>query len=380
MNFELSEEQTMLRDSLRRYVENEYGFEARRALLEREGGCSRAHWNTYAEMGWLGVGLPEAVGGYGGSLIDSAIVAEEFGRGLVAEPYAASVVQAARLLLLGGDARAAELLAQLISGETFYAVAHAEPAARGRGAWMETRAVAADGGYVLSGSKSLVHGGGAADHYLLSARSDGADDDAAGLSLFRLGRDTPGLILREYRLVDGSRAADLVLEQVRVPADALLGVAGSAHAAITGALAAATVASCAEMVGAMDQALWITRDYLRTRKQFGVAIGSFQALQHRMADMYMALEQARSACYRGLALAEHADAATRDHAVSAAKAQVGRCAQYVAAQAVQLHGGIGVTNEYSIGHYFKRLLVLEADYGSSAYHVGRIAQSLRAAA
>jgi alkylation response protein AidB-like acyl-CoA dehydrogenase len=380
MDFALTEEQTMLRDSLRRYVDREYAFESRRALLGSAGGFSRAHWNTYAEMGWLGVGITEAAGGFGGDLSDTAIVLEEFGRGLVVEPYVACHVLPSRLLMSSGDARAAALTEAMISGETLYAVAHNEVAARGRVLWVETQATAVADGYSLSGSKLQVLAAPAADRFLVSARSSGASDSAHGISLFLVPRDTPGLALREYRLVDGSLAADLSFDRVQLPADALLGDYEAAADAIDRAYSAAIVACCAEMVGAMEQALWITRDYLRTRKQFGVAIGSFQALQHRMADMYMALEQARSMLFRGLAHAEVADAEVRREAVSAAKAQVGRSAQYVAAQAVQLHGGIGLTNEYSIGHYFKRLLVLEAAYGSSAFHIGRVAQILRSAA
>ncbi|MDB5972462.1 MAG: acyl-CoA dehydrogenase [Hydrocarboniphaga sp.] len=374
MDFALTEEQSMLRDSLRRYVEKEYAFEARRQLIEQAGGFRRAHWNAYAEMGWLGIGLPEASGGFGGDLSDSAILLEEFGRGLVVEPYAASHIQASRLLLHSGDARAAELIEALIAGSTLYAVAHNEPGARGRSLWVETRAAATGGGSRISGTKTQVLAAPSADRFLVSARSE------QGLSLFLIDRDTPGMSLREYRLVDGSQAADLSFDQLLLPESALLGAAGKADSAIDLAISAATIACCAEMVGAMEQALWITRDYLRTRKQFGVAIGSFQALQHRMADMYIALEQARSMLYRGLAYAEDGDAIRRRGAVSASKAQVGRSAQYIAAQAVQLHGGIGLTNEYCIGHYFKRLLVLEAAYGSSAYHVGVVAQQLRDAA
>lgn len=380
MDFALTEEQTMLRDSLRRYVDKEYAFEARRTLLKQAGGFSRAHWNAYADMGWLGVGLAEEFGGYGGDLADTAIVLEEFGRGLVIEPYVAANVYAARLLQYSGDARASALIESLISGETFYAVAHAESAARGRSLWVETRASAVDGGYVLSGAKVQVLAAGVADRLLISARSSGAADSEHGLELFLVARDTPGLRLHEYRLVDGSLAADLQFDDLHLPADARIGAVGTAGDAIDRALSAATIACCAEMLGAMEQALWITRDYLRTRKQFGVAIGSFQALQHRMADMYMALEQARSMLYRGLAYAEDTDAATRRAAVSASKAQVGKSAQLIAAQAVQLHGGIGLTEEYSIGHYFKRLLVLESRYGSSHFHIGRFAQSLRDAA
>ncbi|MGH8444086.1 MAG: acyl-CoA dehydrogenase family protein [Solimonas sp.] len=380
MNFELDEQQGMLRDSVRRYVEREYAFEARRALLARDGGFSRAQWNAYAEMGWFGIGIDEAFGGYGGGLVESAIVAEELGRGIVVEPYTAAIVQAAHLIRLADVDRATERLAPLLAGDALFAVAHGEPAARGRPAWVETTATPSAGGYVLDGLKSRVAGGRAADTYLVSARHGGTADTPSGISLFSVAAGAPGLEVREYRQIDGSLAADLELSAVPVAAADRLGGEGMAFDAIDRAAAAATICCCAEMVGAMDRALWITRDYLRTRKQFGVAIGSFQALQHRMADMYMALEQARAALHRGLAFAGADDAAVRNGAVSVAKAQAGRSAQYVGAQAVQLHGGIGVTDEYSIGHYFKRLTVLEASYGNSAFHLAGIAGALRAAA
>lgn len=378
MNFALSEEQAMLRDSVRRYVGNEYGFEARRALLARDGGFSRAQWKTFADMGWLGIGLDEACGGYGGGLIENALVAEEFGRGLVVEPYGDAVL-AARLLQAATDADAAAHLAALIAGDTVYAVAHAEAAARGREGWVETRARSGGPGYVLSGAKASVAAAPGADVFVVSARLDGAPDAEAGLGLFAVPATAPGLTLRAVRRIDGALAADLLLDDVALARSALLLDGRDAGVALERALAAATLCGCAAMVGAMEQALWITRDYLRTRKQFGVAIGSFQALQHRMADMYIALEQARAHLHRGMAFAEHDDAAIRRDAVSAAKALIGRSARYVAAQAVQLHGGIGVTDECSIGHYFKHLTVLEASYGNSDFHLARIAAALRAA-
>lgn len=372
MNFELDEDQNLLRDSVRRWTEKEYGFEQRRAMVEA-GGFAPERWREFADMGWLAVGLPEAQGGYGG-LIETALVAEELGRSLVLEPYLACAALPGRLLsdLAGDDAEA--LLAPLLSGEALYAVAHAEAAARGRSAWVGTQARRVASGYRLDGEKCAVVGAADADRFLLTARLDGAAGDEAGIGLFLVERGTPGVSVRDYRLVDGSRAADLQLDAVALPATACLGE--SVFEALDRALCALTVCCSAEMLGAMDQALWITRDYLNTRKQFGVLIGSFQVLQHRMADMYIALEQARSILYRGLAYAESEDAGQRRAAVSETKAQLGRCAQFVAAQAVQLHGGVGVTEEYSIGHYFKRLLVLEATYGSSAYHYGRLAGSL----
>jgi len=377
MNFELDEDQQMLRDSVRRYLEKAYGFEQRREIAAR-GGLDREQWTQFAEMGWLAVGLPESVGGYGG-FNESALVLEEFGRALVLEPYLSCAVHAGQLLLNSGAGDVEALLAPLISGEQLYGVAHTEPQARGRPLWVQTRATRSAQGYVLDGTKTLVPGGDAADRFLVSARVSGDAEDTQGIALFLVDRDTPGLGLRPYALVDGSRAADLSFDGMTVPVDALLGSESGAGEVLEQAGALATIGCCAQMLGAIDVALWITRDYLNTRKQFGVAIGSFQALQHRMADMYIALEQARSMVYRGLAAAESGDRAALLAAASSSKAQLGRSAQFVGAQSIQLHGGIGVTEEYSIGHYFKHLLVLESLQGSSAYHLGRIAQSLRAA-
>ncbi len=373
MNFELSEDQTLLRDSVRRWVENEYTFETRQHRIKREGGFSRAHWQAFAEMGWLGVSLPEQYGGLGGAMVDAALVLEELGRGLVAESYLNNAVLPAQLLLLAApEAQRDALLEQLVSGECLWAVAHAEVAARGSRDAVQTTAVAEGDGYRLNGGKTLVHAAAQADRLLLTARLD-----SGALALFQLPRETAGLRIREYPLVDGATAADLELTQLHLPASAL--ISPDVADALDAALAAAMVCVCAEMIGGMEHALWTTRDYLRTRKQFGVAIGSFQVLQHRMADMYIALEQARVMLFRGLAFLDGEATARRD-AAAAAKVQVGKCAQFVCAQAIQLHGGIGVTDEYPVGHYFKHLMVLEAQYGNTSFHIGQLAQSLRRAA
>lgn len=371
MDFTLGEEQTMLQDSVRRYAERDCELETRRALIAR-GGFDAKRWSAIAEMGWLAAGLTEEQGGFGGGLLDEAVLLEEIGRGIVPEPVLASGLLPARLL-----ARYEDSLASLLSGEVVYAVAHGEADARGRALWVETQAERSPAGYRLDGRKTRVLGGSAAQRFLVSARFDGMADAGDGLGLFVVERGHAGLRVHDYRLVDGTPACDLEFDALELESAALLD--NQAGPALIGMLEAGVVGSCAEMVGAMEQAIWIARDYLRTRKQFGVVIGSFQALQHRMADCYMALEQARSMLYRALSFID-GDADARAIAISAAKAQVGRSAQFVAAQTVQLHGGIGVTDEYVIGHYFKRLLVLEAVYGNSAFHLGVVARSLREAA
>lgn len=361
----------MLQDSVRRYAERDCELETRRALIAK-GGFDLKRWSAIAEMGWLAAGLPEAQGGFGGGLLDEAVLLEEVGRGIVPEPVLASGLLPARLLA-GHEA----LLGPLLSGDIVHAIAHGEAEARGRALWVETRAERSATRYRLSGRKTRVLGGSAAQRFLVSARLDGEVDACEGLGLFLVERGSAGLRVRDYRLVDGTPACDLEFDALELEGTALLDP--QAGPALVGMLEAGVVGSCAEMVGAMEQAIWIARDYLRTRKQFGVVIGSFQALQHRMADCYMALEQARSMLYRALSFID-GDAEARAVAISAAKAQVGRSAQFVAAQTVQLHGGIGVTDEYVIGHYFKRLLVLEAAYGNSAFHLGEVARSLRDAA
>lgn len=364
MNFELSEDQSMLQDSVRRWVETEYHFEARQSLLAGHDGWSREHWQAFAEMGWLAVSLPVERGGLGGGVIDAAILAEELGRGLVMESYTANALLPATLLdAVSGEDGEADL-ASLLEGTAIWATAIGD--ARDAGALIAEREGA---GYRLSGRRTMVAAAPQADHYLVTARSgDGA------VSLFRVDSGTGGLGVLPYRLVDGGLAADLVFDGVVVPEECRL--AADCRAALGAATDAATVATCAEMLGVMEQALWMTRDHLQTRKQFGVAIGSFQALQHRMADMYMALEQARAITLRALAAMQHDAGDDRADAVSAAKLLVSRSAEQVAAQAVQLHGGMGVTDESPVSHCFRRLLVLRSLHGTAAVHQSRLARRL----
>jgi alkylation response protein AidB-like acyl-CoA dehydrogenase len=381
MEFTFSEEQNLLRDSVRRFIDRNYRFEARRALVEKQGGFSRDNWAMFAEMGWLGAGLPEEAGGFGGGAVETAIVLEEFGRALVVEPFLAVGILAAQTLNLGASLEQRRtLLPLLINGQRLIVLAHGEPAARGRVANVGTTALAANHGrYVLTGRKSLVLGGPVADQFIVSARTSSRADDRDGITLFLLGHDAPGMKRHDYRLIDGSAACDLVLDGVAVGPEAVLGTQGSAYGTIDRALSHAIVGICAEAVGAMSAALWTTRDYLTTRKQFGVAIGSFQALQHRMADMYIEFEQSRAILHRALVHLDTGNPALRQRAVSAAKAQIGRSGKFVGAQAIQLHGGIGMTNEYSIGHYFKRLTVIEGLFGNTPYHLAEIAKDYIAA-
>ncbi|MGE0388262.1 MAG: acyl-CoA dehydrogenase family protein [Gammaproteobacteria bacterium] len=375
MDFLLTEEQKMIQDGVRRFREDEYGFDARRKLLETPEGRSAAHWRTFAELGWLSIGLPEDVGGLGGTIVETGVVMEEFGRALLVEPYLNCAVLAGQIIdATGSPAQREALLGAIGAGEITIAVAHAEPQARGVIEDIHTRAERqADGSYRLHGGKCVVAGAPLADRLLVPARVSGAERDRDGIGLFLVGREQDGVALQSYRTIDGLRAADVTLAGARVGAEDVLGTPGDAWPALDRAIAYAITAACAEALGAMDQALWITRDYLKTRKQFGVTLNTFQALQHRMADMLIEVEQSRSILYRAYEAMGYADADARRKGVSAAKAHIGRSGRFVCGHAIQLHGGIGVTEEHSIGHYYKRLMAFENQFGNTDFHLQRFA-------
>jgi alkylation response protein AidB-like acyl-CoA dehydrogenase len=374
MEFGLSEEQQLLQDSVSRFVEREYGFEKRQKLVAETRAFSEANWTAFADMGLLMLGLPESAGGLGGTPIETAIVMTEFGRALVVEPFVpVAVLAACALIEAGADT---DLIAAIGTGEARPILAHGEVDAYGTLGWVETRAEPSGAGWRLTGHKSLVVAAHLATHFIISARISGGPGDAEGIGLFLAAPDAPGLTRRDARLADSSWAAELVLEGCEA---ILIGREGAALPIIETAYAHATVALAAEAVGAMEKAVWTTRDYLRTRQQFGVPIGSFQALQHRMADMLIELEMARSQVYRGLAYLDAAPS-VRDKAISSMKVQIGRSVKFVGAQAVQLHGGMGMTEEYLIGHYFRRLFMIESAFGSTGVHLDRMAVLNRMAA
>lgn len=367
MDFNLSDEQQMLRDGARRFVREQYAFEARRALVKSELGFSREHWGTYAELGWLALGLPEDVGGLGCPFSDTAILLEELGRGLVLEPFVSTAVLCARILdrCDNAEVRAAVLGAVAAGGLTL-ALAHDEPGHRFDVGRADVSARPAGDGFVLNGTKILVLDGPAADRFVVSATVTG---DRAP-SLFIVSRDADGLELEAYPLIDGGRAADLRLSSVACPASARLAGPDSATDILEEALDAATVARIAEAIGAMEAVVEITAEYLKTRVQFGQPIGKFQALQHRMAEMFVEVEKSRSSLFRSLAYLD-AEPAVRKAAVSAAKVAVAGAAKVVGGQGIQLHGGIGLTEEYSVGHYFKKLVAFEKIQGDSDWHLAR---------
>jgi alkylation response protein AidB-like acyl-CoA dehydrogenase len=372
VNFELNEMQTLLKNSVAHWTAKNYGFEARSRLVNEGEGFSEAHWSAFVEFGWLGASLAEEDGGYGGGPIEAAIIMEEFGKALVTEPFfAIGVLTAQTLIGMGGEASIA-LVQAIQAGETRAVLAHTEAAARGDVGCVSSTARQTGTGWSINGTKAMVWGGPFADQFIVSARSFGATRDRKGISLFLVPADAPGLYRRNARLSDGSRAAALSFTDVSIPHDALLGTEGGAFDALARGQAHGIVALCAEAVGAMDRVLWMTRDHLLMRMQFKQPIGNFQALQHRMADMLIELELSRSALYRALSrLGSPVD--ERDHAVSLAKVQIGKAAKFVGGQAIQLHGAIGVTEECAVGHYFRRLTLIDNSFGSVQSHLQRIA-------
>jgi len=376
LDFDLSDEQRMLQDSVTRLLAEQCTFEQRQAHLAEPYGYSRALWSQFAEMGLLGLPFAETDGGFGGGPVDTLIVMAAVGRSLAPEPYLASVIMGGGLLRDAGSAaqRAASLPA-MAAGTLTLALAHAETPARFELACVGTTARQEGGSWLISGSKRFVVSGDSADRLIVSARTQGAANDAEGISLFVVDADAPGVTRRGYRTQDHGRAADIRLDSVRVDAGALIGVAGTGLPIIERAVDVAIAALCAEAIGVMERAHELTVDYLKVRRQFGVAIGSFQALQHRAVDMLVAIEQARSMALYAAMMCDEPDAAGRSRAISAAKVQIGKSARFVGQEAVQLHGGIGMTEECQVGHYFRRLSVIEILFGDTAHHLRRLARS-----
>ncbi|MGD0722908.1 MAG: acyl-CoA dehydrogenase [Roseiarcus sp.] len=375
MNFDLTQEQQLLKDSVTRLLADRYGFEARTGYRASTDGWSRDLWRQYAELGLLGVAFPEADGGFGGGPVETMMICEAFGRALALEPYLATIVLAGGLIRRGGSpAQRAELIPGIAAGDALLAFAHAERQS-GHDLFDVAATARTDGGaFVLNGEKGLVLHGDCADRLVVSARSAGGRRDAGGLGLFLVDARAPGVARRGYPTQDGLRAAEVTLTDVRVGPEAVLGDAQGAAPLIARVADEAIAALCAEAVGAMSEALAMTVDYLKTRKQFGVPIGAFQALQHRASDMVVALEQARSMMMLATMMAGEDDAAERGTAISAAKVQIGRSARFLGQQAIQLHGGIGMTMEYKLGHLFKRLSMIDLAFGDADWHLEKLSR------
>jgi pimeloyl-CoA dehydrogenase small subunit len=367
MDFEYTSDQQLLKDSVTRLLADHYDFDSRKRYLAA-GGASREVWNRFAELGLLGLPFGESDGGLGAGAVEQLIVMEAFGRHLILEPYLATIVLGGGCLRYGAsEALRQELLPQLIAGTHLAAFAHSERQARFDLADVATTARRSGAGWVLNGTKKYVLHGASADYLIVSARVSGERRDRQGLGLFVVDSRSSGLHRRGYFTQDGTSAAEITLADVY--SDRPVGTPGDALSIVEKVIADGIAASCAEAVGAMERALEITVDYLETRKQFGVPIGSFQALQHRAVDMLVALEQARSmAAYASMMIGEP-DMQERDRALSAAKIQICRSGRFIGEQAVQLHGGIGVTEECQVGHYYRRLTMLELLFGDAAHHL-----------
>jgi alkylation response protein AidB-like acyl-CoA dehydrogenase len=372
MHFNLTDEQRALADMVQRFLAQQYGFEARRKILRSPEGWSREIWGKLAEMGLLGLQVPPEQGGMAPAAIETMLTLNAMGRALVVEPYLSSAILGSALVAaLGSPAQQAALLPAMAEGRRIVVPAHGEEGARYDLSRVATTARRGGAGWVLSGRKAVVLHAPAADLLLVSARTSGAVDDERGLSVFAVPTGTAGLRSVPYPTIDGQRGADVVLEDVSLAPDALLGAEGGAFPALATAWDLGVAALCAEAVGVLQVTLEATTEYTRTRQQFGVPIARFQALQHRMADMLMHVEQARSMSYLAAMVAGAAGLRERRRQLSAAKVVVGQACRFVGQQAVQLHGGMGVTDELAVSHCFKRLMAIEATLGDTEHHLER---------
>ena len=375
MDFDFTEEQTLLRNMVQSFVQDNYDFDSRMKIVRSETGMSRENWSQFAELGLLAAPFSESLGGLGGGAVDTMIITEEFGKGLVTEPFIPTVVLCGGLLERhGSDAQKDTHLPPLIGGEKIWALAYSEPKSRFNPANVQTTAKQDGDGFVLSGLKSVVNGGPWADYLIVSARTSGEGWQQDGISLFIVDKSADGVASEDYETIDGGRAADISFENVRLGADALLGPLDAGLPLLEEALDYGIAAICGEAIGGMHQAHQATVEYCKTRNQFGVAIGSFQALQHRMVDMFMEYEQSVSLTYM-VNMHVGGDAATRSRAASGAKVQIGKAGRYIGQSAVHLHGGMGMSEELNVGHYFKRLTAIDAQLGSIDYHLKRFASS-----
>lgn len=368
MNFDFSEEQGMLRDSVARFVQDSYSFDTRREIAASERGMSDEVWQTFAELGWLSVPFAEAHGGFGGGPVDTLVIMEELGKGLVLEPYLATVLLFGGLLERGGsEAQCAEWLPKVIEGSCQGAFAFLERQSRFEMTDVATRAETEADGYCLNGEKVVVFNGANANQLIVSARTAGEQYDREGISLFLVPANAEGLERLEYAMMDGQRVANVILRDVRVPAEALVGQRDQGMAVVEPVVATALIALGAEALGIMSQLNAKTLEYTKTRKQFGVAIGSFQALQHRMVDTFMACEQVRSILYRAVCALEAGDPEA-PLVLHALKVMVDRAGRQIYGEAIQLHGGMGITDELDIGHYAKRLMMIITTFGNGDWH------------
>jgi hypothetical protein len=370
MDFSFTEEQSMLRDTVASYLADHYDFDKRRAAVSNEPGWRPEVWKAFAEeLGILGAPFSEDLGGLGGGPIDNMIVMEEFGKALVVEPYLGTVVIGGGFLKHSGHAGAADLIGGIIEGKNLFAFAQAEPQSRYNLASVATTAKKDGAGWILNGHKAVVMGAPFATHLFVTARTSGAERDAGGISVFLVDKAAKGVTTRDYPTVDGNRASEVYFENVSVGADALIGSADNGLPLVEKVVDETIAAMCAEACGVLSKLHTGTVEYTKQRKQVGAPISSFQVLQHRMVDMFINVEQAISMTY--MANIKVTDEAERAKAISAAKVQIGKACRFVGQNAIQLHGGMGMTDEMAIGHYFKRATMIESAFGSVDHHLAR---------
>ena len=369
MNFDFTEEQTMIKDSVSRFVRDEYDFDTRRSIIDSEEGISRKFWTMFAELGWLSVPFAEEYGGFGGSVEDIAAVMEELGKGIVVEPYASTVVVFGGLLSASDNsALKEEVIPTVIDGSCMGSFACVEAQSRYELSDVATTAVAADGGYIINGEKTVVANGGTANKFVVSARTSGGQFDRDGVSLFLVDATTAGVDVKSYKMMDGLSAATVTFKDVVVTESQLLNAAGEGMALIDQVMPQILMALSAEALGIMATLNTLTVEYTKVRQQFDTPISSFQALQHRMVDTFMACEQTKSMLYRGLCQAGEDDREALSKSVHALKATVARYGRLVGEEAIQIHGGIGMTDELNVGHYVKRLMMINVSFGDGDFH------------
>jgi pimeloyl-CoA dehydrogenase small subunit len=373
MDFDLTEDQRLLTDSLSRLLADRYGFAQRRAYIKEPKGYSTEMWQQYATLGLLGLAFEEQYGGFGGNAVDVMLVMEAFGRALILEPYLSTVVLAGTALRHGGtEAQRADLIPQIIDGSLTLAFAHHELEARYDLADVQTTARRSGANWVLEGTKTVVLHGDSADHLVVSARTAGGRGDGAGITLFLVDAEANGVARRAFKLRDGTPAAEISFDSVSVFDNAVLGQVGNGMAVITRVAEAGIAATAADAVGAMAQAHEMTLEYLKTRQQFGRPIGQNQVMQHRSAEMLIEVEQARSMAMLAAMMVDEPNAAERARNIAMAKVGVGQSGRFVSQNSVQLHGGIGMTEEYAVGHYFRRIMVFEHTFGDTAHHLAML--------
>jgi alkylation response protein AidB-like acyl-CoA dehydrogenase len=374
MNFELSDEQKLIAESVQRFVQDNYPLEARRKLSQQEPGFSKDYWASMAELGWLALPFDEKDGGFGGNQIDTMVVMEQFGRGLVLEPYLASIVLGGGAIRRGAaEALRAEILPGVIDGSRQLTLAYAEPQSRFDLHDVTTTAQADGDGYVLNGHKSMVLHAATADHLVVSARTSGGQIDTAGISLFLVDAAVAGMTRDDFPTVDGLRASEIDFRNVKVSSDRLVGELDRGYRILQAAANDGILALAAEAVGAMERLYKDTVQYTQERVQFDHPLADFQVVQHRLVDMFMEYEQCKSLLYRATLEAAQGEPDTAQRTIHALKHLIGKSGIFIGENAVQLHGGMGMTEELAIGHYFKRILVIDSQFGNADYHLEKFA-------